>query len=160
MSPFQLAASIAGMVIIIFGAYYVTYYIGVKSSGFSRGRNRNINILDRFAISKDKSFCIVEIAGKVYIIGVTNQSMTLFDTLDAESFAELSEEQDAEAPRFPAPGGPLSVMKKGLTSFLANLTGKTRGKETYGDIDKSFEESMKKARDKESVRPGGPEDKK
>ena len=158
MPPLQVVLSIAGMIVVIVGAYYVTYYIGVKSSGLSRGRNRNIHMLDRFAISKDKSFCIVEIAGKVYIIGVTNQSMTLFDTLDAEVFAETTGEHE-DALAWPPPGGPLSGLTKGLTSFLANLTGKTRVTDMGGTRDKSFEESMEEARDRSSVKPGDPEGK-
>lgn len=95
MDPVQVTLFIVGTIIIIVGAYYVTYFIGVKSSGISRGRNRNrnINMLDRFSISKDKSFCLVEIAGKVYVVGVTNQSMTLLDILDAATFAETAAER-------------------------------------------------------------------
>ena len=105
MQPMQVTLFIVGMVIIIVAAYYVTYFIGVKSSGASRGRirNRNINLLDRFSISKDKSFCLIEIAGKVYVVGVTNQSMTLLDTLDAATFAGTAAERGGasswQAPR-------------------------------------------------------------
>ena len=171
MPPLQVALSIAGMVVIIVGAYYVTYYVGVKSSGLSRGRNRNINVVDRFAISKDKSFCIVEIAGKVYIVGVTNHAMTLFDTLDSEDFAKISTQGEAMT-RQGTPGGPLGGIKKGLKSFLTNMAGKPpvsytaadgddRAGETEqaepgdkeGEQDRSFESSMQIAREKASERP-------
>ena len=147
MPPLQVALSLAGMVIIIVGAYYVTYFIGVKSSGLSRGRNRNINMVDRFAMSRDKSFCIVEIAGKVYIIGVTNHTMTLIDTLGSEEFAKSAERGEPGAwPR--TPGGPIGVMRKGLKSFFANMTGKQN---------QSFESSMRIAREKASELQEGPE---
>ena len=156
MPPFQIAIFIAGSVVIIVGAYYVTYYVGVKASGLSRGRNRNINLLDRFAISKDKSFCIVEIAGKVYIIGVTNQSMTLLDTLDAEAFARGASEVGGAASWAAAPGAPFGVMMKGLKSFLATLTGKPRIESADGhDGGPSFADSMKDAQGRQS---GQPED--
>ena len=95
MQPLQVVTFIVVTVVVVFGAYYVTYYIGSKAAGQSRGRtkNRNINLLDRFAISKDKSFCMIEIAGKIYVIGVTNQSMTLFDTLDAAEFEQTAAER-------------------------------------------------------------------
>jgi len=95
MSPLQVAFSLACIIIVIIGAYYATYYIGVKASGQTRGRlrNKNINIIDRFAISRDKGFYLMEIAGKVYVIGVTNQAMTLLDTLDAAAFEKAAPER-------------------------------------------------------------------
>lgn len=103
----QIVIFIVGTVIIVFGAYYVTYYIGAKASGQNRTRlrNRSISLLDRFAISKDKSFCVIEIAGKVYIVGVTNQSMTLLDTLDSAQYAESAAERADTGARRASPGG-------------------------------------------------------
>ena len=169
MPPLQVALSIIGMVIIIIGAYYVTYYVGVKSSGLSRGRNRNINMIDRFAMSKDKSFCIVEIAGKVYIVGVTNHAMTLFDTFDSEEFEKISIKGDT-ALRQGMPGSPFGGMKKGLKSFLANMAGKPPAPDVTPGADsqdvperaaeargKSFESSMQIAREREEA-PEHPDD--
>ena len=136
MQPLQVTLFIVGTVIIIVAAYYVTYFIGVKSSGASRGRNRNINLLDRFSISKDKSFCLVEIAGKVYVVAVTNQSMTLLDTLDAATFAGTAAERGGASPwQVPggrsaqggrgAPGGKYTArMTNRLASFIAARMGK------------------------------------
>jgi len=130
MEPLQVVLSIAGTIVIIVGAYYVTYFIGVKSSGASRGRNRNINILDRFSISKDKSFCLVEIAGKVYVVAVTNQSMTLLDTLDAATFAGTAAERGgapsagrSKANRY-ASGIYSNRMTNKLASFIAARLGR------------------------------------
>ena len=158
MPPLQVALSLVGIVVVMFGAYYVTYYIGVKSSGMSRGKNRNINMLDRFAFARDKSFCVVEIAGKVYIVGVTNQSMTLLDTIDAEAFARYADEHSAAGQWQPASGKPLDAMSKGLASFLANMTGKSRGKAAESEFDdKSFEERFRDAQEKASGQPEDPE---
>ena len=126
----RLVFSIIGIIIVIAGAYYATYFIGTKASGQSRGRirgsNRRINMLDRFAIAKDKSFCIVEIAGKVYIIGVTNQSMTLLDRLDAEEFAEYEAEISNRETWNVPPGGPFSgKLVNRLASFMAQRMGRT-----------------------------------
>ena len=124
MQPLQVTLFIVGTIVIIIAAYYVTYFIGIKSSGASRGRNRNINLLDRFSISKDKSFCLVEIAGKVYVVAVTNQSMTLLDTLDAATFAENAAERGG-ASSWQAPGGKYSARMTGkLASFLAARMGR------------------------------------
>ena len=131
MQPGQVILSLIGIVVVIFAAYYVTYFIGVKSQRVSRARGRNIALLDRFSISKDKSFCIVEIAGKVYIVGVTNQSMTLLDTLDAGEFAGRSgiKNSDEAAPGFPQGGMPNNLVTR-LASFLSARTG---GKPVSGD---------------------------
>lgn len=131
MQPFQVTIFIIGTIVIVFGAYYVTYYIGLKASGQRKGRvrNRNINLLDRFSISKDKSFCVVEIAGKVYVIGVTNQSMTLLDTFDAAEYAGNTA-VSREAASWPAapgdnPGG--GFISRFLFYMSANFA-KMRGK--------------------------------
>ena len=92
MSSLQVWISLIGIVLVIIGAYYVTYFIGVRSQGQIRAGNRNISLLDRFAVAKDKGFYVVEIAGNVYIVGVTNQSMTLLDKVDSAAFAESAAE--------------------------------------------------------------------
>ena len=123
----QVIVFFVGLIAIIFAAYYVTYYIGLKASGQSRGRlrNKNINIVDRFSISKDKSFCLVEIGGKVYVIGITNQSMTLIDTLDAAAFSEAAAEQRDKPLWQMAPGGRFTgPMTRKLAGFMAKKMGR------------------------------------
>jgi flagellar biogenesis protein FliO len=151
MPPGQVIAYIIGTLIIIFGAYYVTYFIGVKASGQSRGRlrNRNINLVDRFAISRDKSFCIIEIAGKVYVVGITNQTMTLLDTLDAAAFAETASECPETPVRTVVPVGKYtSQMTRKLAAFIAKKMGRTLETDEGAD-GVSFAESMKTAREKD-----------
>ena len=158
--PVRVALSFIGIIIIIAGAYYATYYIGLKSSGVARSRNknrnRNIALLENFAISKDKSFCIVEIAGKIYVIGVTNQSMTLLDTLEAESFADLPAERNNAAAHGIIPGGVYGgkIVNK-LASFMAQRMGRPYGTaEDPGTRGETFADSMKIAREgKISVQP-------
>lgn len=154
MDPLQVTFSLVGVILVIIACYYVTYFISAKASGQSRGRlrNKHINIIDRFAFSRDKSFCIVEIAGKVYIIGVTNQSMTLLDTLDAAAFTEAAAERRDTAmkrtmPLMP-PGGRLrDRMTHRLAAFMAARMGRTLEYEE-GEGGARFEDSMKAAREK------------
>jgi len=158
MDPLQVTFSLIGVVIVIIGCYYVTYFISAKASGQSRGRlrNKNINLIDRFAISRDKSFCIVEIAGKVYVIGITNQSMTLLDTLDAAAFTEAAAERRDTAMRNTASDGRLrDRMTHRLAAFMAARMGRTL--DDNGSAGSSrFEENMMTARKKDSS--GQPED--
>jgi flagellar biogenesis protein FliO len=151
MEPLQVALSLAGVVLVIIACYYVTYYIGVKASGQSRGRlrNKNINIIDRFAISRDKSFCIVEIAGKIYVIGVTNQSMTLIDTLDAAAFNESAAERRVTQSWHAVPGGRITrKLTNKLAQFIARMMGRTPGG-AGSPGGETFEESMRAAREKD-----------
>ena len=153
----QVIVFIIGTVIIIFGAYYVTYYIGTKASGQSRGklRNRNIYLIDRFAISRDKGFYLMEIAGKVYVIGVTNQSMTLLDTLDAAAFAEIAAQRPEPTPWPVMPGGKYTGrITKRLAVFIAKKMGRDLEIDESGDSE-TFADSMDKAREKN--RSGQPE---
>ena len=160
MPPAQVALSLLGIIVILIGAYYATYYIGTKASGKNlgrnRGRNRSINLLERFAISRDKSFCIVEIAGKVYFIGVTNQTMALLDKLDAEEFEEYAAEND-DAPAWSTaiPGGQLgSKLAGAISSYLARRAGKNQrpGESNGRKSEKSgkFEDAMESARAKDA----------
>jgi len=149
----RLLLSLIGIIIIIAGAYYATYYIGTKASGQSRGRirggNRRINMLDRFAIAKDKSFCVIEIAGKVYIVGVTNQSMTLLDKLDAEEFAEYMAKTGSgyKETWSATPGGPFSgKLVNRLASFMAQRMGRTVG--NPGNMGAGFAANMKTAQER------------
>ena len=169
MSPLKVTFSLVCIVIVIIGAYYATYYIGIKASGQSRGRfrNKNINIVDRFAISRDKSFYIVEIAQKVYVIGVTNQAMTLFDTIDAAAFNEAAAQrrdsatysgdaansggatQSGHAAYGFGPGGALGGgWKNKLTKRLAAFTAARMGRKSGAGSNTgaaAFEENMKAA---------------
>jgi len=150
MEPGQVIMFFIGLIVIIVAAYYVTYYVGLKASGQSRGRlrNKNINMLDRFSISKDKSFCLVEIAGKVYVIGITNQSMTLLDTLDAAAFSEAAAEHRDTTQWSMTPGGRFTgPMTKKLAAFISRKTGRPYDSD-FNENRGAFSDSMKTAREK------------
>ena len=148
MPPEQVILFIIGTIVILFGAYYVTYFIGMKASGQTRAglKNRNINLIDRYAIARDKQFCIIEIAGKVYIVGVTNHTMTLLDTLDAAAFAELTENDDENnIPWNKTPVGQYgNRLTRKVVEFVAEKTGKTQKKDK-NSFGSDFAESLKEA---------------
>ncbi|MCL2248424.1 MAG: flagellar biosynthetic protein FliO [Oscillospiraceae bacterium] len=129
MEPGQVVVFIIGTIVILFGAYYVTYFIGTKASGQKIGtmRNRNISLHDRFAISRNASFCVVEIAGKVYVVGVTGNSMTLLDSLDAADFHELIKDSGG-VPMTPWGNTPVgrygNKLTKSLVAFIASRSGR------------------------------------
>jgi len=151
MEPVKVALSLVGIVVVIIACYYVTYYIGAKASGrnVGRPRNKNIDVIDRFAISRDKSFCIVKIAGKVYVIGVTNQAMTLLDTLDAAAFEEAAaEKRDTVILHGNPNGGLIGRLTYKLANFMARKMGKTTITKDEA-MSAKFSDSMKAAREKD-----------
>ena len=149
MPPEQVIIFIIGTIVILFGAYYVTYYVGMKASGQTRAglRNRNISLLDRYAIARDKQFCVIEIAGKVYIIGVTNHTMTLLDTVDAAAFAKLTKDNEDTTPWNMTPVGQYgNKLTRKLVAFIAEKTGRTQQNSSLsGESD--FAESFKEAQE-------------
>jgi len=155
MPPQQVIIFIVGTIVILFGAYYVTYYVGMKATGQTRAglRNRTISLLDRYAISRDKSFCIVEIAGKVYIVGVTNNAMTLLDTIDAAAFAKLTKDDSEPVPWNMTPVGQYGdKLTKKLVAFIASrrekaqpTTGVRSEATGVGSGESGFSASMKEA---------------
>ena len=154
MEPGQVIVSLIGIVAIIIAAYYVTYYLGVKSQKMyqtrNKGRGRSIVLRERFAISKDKSFCIVEIAGKVYVLGITNQSMTVLDTIEAAEY-----EKAAEGSGSAATAGTQFMGANGFTgavaSFMSKKIAKKRGFDNISNDtvnrsgDASFQDNMRNA---------------
>jgi len=170
MQPLQVVFSLAGIVVIIVACYYTTYYIGKKASGQSHfrtsGKSMSINLRERFAISKDKSFCVVEMAGKIYFIGVTNQSMVLLDTLDPEKLAGCAAGRDEMPAWGMVPDGlPGGKLVNRLASFMAQRMGKARGMGADGGKGSGeFAESMRSARERsdtgqtDRVNPERPDD--
>jgi len=123
----QVIIFIIGTIIVLLGAYYVTYFIGMKATGQTRAglKNRNIKIIDRYSIARDKQFCIIEIAGKVYVMGVTNHGMTLLDIYDAEEFAMLTDGDNESVPWNMTPVGRYgNRLTRKVVDYVAVKTGK------------------------------------
>jgi len=158
MPPEQVILFIIGTVVILFGAYYVTYFVGMKATGQTRAglKNRNISLLDRYAIARDKQFCIIEVAGKVYLIGVTNHTMTLLDTFDAAAFAKLTEDNRDDTPWNMTPVGMYgNKLTRKVLAFIAEKTGRIPpNSSTSENVD--FSENLREAQEKSE--PGQSED--
>lgn len=141
----QIIVFIIGMLIVVIGAYYVTRFVGMKASGQTRAglRNRNIKIIDRYAIARDKQFCVVEVADKVYVLGVTTQGMTLLDTYDAEEFAELVEDSGESVPWNMTPVGRYgNRLTRKVVEYVAVKTGKKQKYDAiHGDSDSDADEA-------------------
>ena len=171
MTSGQVIIFILGTIVVLFGAYYVTYYIGMKASGQTHAgfRNKNIKLLDRYAIARDKQFCAIEVAGKVYIVGITNQSMTLLDTLDAAAFSKMTENNRDTIPWNETPVGRYgNKLTKKVVAFIAAKTGRAqpegeKGQQKSGgsggaDFAANMEEAKRAANDEKSDASDGNQD--
>ena len=94
MPPGQVF-SLIGIVVFIFGLFYLRSVILKKASGQNWGRlgTKNIIVLEQFAIAKDKIFCLTEVAGKVYYIIFASNTVTVIDSYDAAVFSEAAAQQ-------------------------------------------------------------------
>jgi flagellar biogenesis protein FliO len=128
MSPGQAAWYIIGTAAIIAIAYFVTVLLGTHSA--RRAAARNIRLRDRFALSKDKYFCLVEVKDKVYFVAMTNQSATLLDTLESGAFED-------EQTYSPFKNVFTQAGNGGIPQWLAaKLSARRRAKkgEAFGDV--------------------------
>ena len=74
----QTFGVIAVMVLVIIAAYFITRYIAAKANG-AVGKTRQFRLIDRFSVSKDKMFVLISVGHSTYLIGISNQSMTVID---------------------------------------------------------------------------------
>ncbi len=81
---------IAAMLLVIFAAYFMTKYVAAKANG-AGGKARYFRLIDRFSVSKDKMFVLIAVGQSVYLIGVTNQGMTV---IDQKELSELPAEEE------------------------------------------------------------------
>ncbi len=116
----QTIGLIVVLVVIIFGSYFVTKYVAAKAGGRS-GRTRYFKVLDRFSLSKDKMFVMVAVGQSVYLVGVTNQGMTL---LDQKELSELpADEALTKKTVFP---NFMSVLKNArMSGFKTDRSGRS-----------------------------------
>ncbi len=74
---------ILGFGAVLCASYFVTRYIGSKFS-LSKG-SKYIKILDRMFLANDKSICIIQIGGRIFILGITNHHIECIgDMLDTD----------------------------------------------------------------------------
>lgn len=102
---------LAGVVGIIFLAYWCSRYLGRRYGSLAQGKY--MRILDRVVIGQDKYLILLETAGQIHLLGVTGQSIEKIGRLDPAELEELPN---------PIPGsdfaGTLSEMMKNKISLL------------------------------------------
>lgn len=80
-SVLSMIGTLALMVAVFAGAYWVSKFIGKKYQGGSATEGQ-IEIICRTPIGKGESIVIVKSAGKAFLIGVTEANITVLSELD------------------------------------------------------------------------------
>lgn len=90
------------MIAILVAAYLTTKYIAGKGVQM---KSRNIRMIDRMMMGKDKQVVLIEVGDRNLLIGVTNQAISVLGDIDGGSLKVKSD------PKPPVPKGLFSQFK-------------------------------------------------
>ncbi|MDR3310598.1 MAG: flagellar biosynthetic protein FliO [Oscillospiraceae bacterium] len=86
MSARQVIVTIFGSLLVIFGAYYVTRFVGGR--GARSGNSKAITLRDRFAVARDREFYLLQVRDTVYLVAMTAGGAAVLDKFPASDFAD------------------------------------------------------------------------
>ena len=81
------------MILIFVAAYYVTKFMG-KHYNMQTSLSKEMRVIDKLALGRDRFLLIVEAGNKVLLLGVSPQQIDTLAELDGEAFAGLSPVQE------------------------------------------------------------------
>lgn len=92
-SPLSAVSSLAYAVGVLFlvcvGAYVTVKFLYGRGIGTPLGMGKRlIRVLDRFPLAPQRYLLIVEVGGKPYLLGVTEQTISFLTLLDSEALAK------------------------------------------------------------------------
>lgn len=77
---FSMLFALIGMVCIIILTYYASRWYAKKMGPIAGGKH--IKVLDRLVVSKSGAMLIIDIEGKQYLVGVSDQNVQVLMELD------------------------------------------------------------------------------
>lgn len=85
------------MLIAIAAILYLSYFVSKKLGAgmMQTGNARNIKILERAYLDRDKSIAIVRVGEKEYLLGISQENVTLLEKLE-EGQLEYAEDEEEE----------------------------------------------------------------
>lgn len=95
---FTLLGALLLVVLIIFLSYYATKYLAkgaAKISGAS-----HMKVIDRIVLGQDRVLLIVQIGAAYYLIGSSDQSISLLKELNPDDLIFLQDNETQELPSF------------------------------------------------------------
>ncbi len=112
---FSMLFALVGMICVIVLTYYVSRWYGRKMGPIAGGRH--IKVIDRLVVSK--TVLIVEISGKQYLIGVSDQNVQILMQLE-EAVAPPEEKDTGQ-------GGMTGLINGSAFKSLFNSIKKQKG---------------------------------
>ena len=101
-----LLSLVAVFALVVGLAYFTARFIGSRFSTRSSGGGR---VLENLPLGPNRSVCVVKIAGRVFLLGVTENNITLLSEItDDETIENLQE--NAPADIFPKDFGTISEL--------------------------------------------------
>lgn len=85
-----IGTAVSTLLIVILVIYLS--YVGSKmiGKGFRGKRNtRYMNMVDQLVVGQDKSIAIIKVGPNYYMVGITNNGITLLSNLEEEDLIEL-----------------------------------------------------------------------
>lgn len=77
-----IIGTIVLVILVFWGAYIVSKFVG-KHYNPQYNTSKNIRIIESMVVGKDKTLMVIEIAGKVMLVGVTAKEFTMLTELDS-----------------------------------------------------------------------------
>jgi flagellar biogenesis protein FliO len=115
----QLVKAVFLFVLVIGMAYVTTRFVGSRLGGV-QARGRHLRVIEQVVIGRDRSLLLVEVAGKVYLVGAAADSIRLLTTIrDPETVESMLEEPDLSPAGFA--GSPLVKLQGALKRVPAAL---------------------------------------
>ncbi len=80
------------IIVILYLAYICTKYIA-KSARFKQfsGGSRFIAVVDQVILGQDSSVVVAKVSGRVFLLGITSNQISLLTELNSEEFPDLPE---------------------------------------------------------------------
>lgn len=79
---FSVIGVLLAFVLILYLAHIASKVMGKRMT--IRGTEKNIKVLETLSVGQGKSIIIVQSAGKTFLVGVTNEKMSLISELDSD----------------------------------------------------------------------------
>lgn len=129
-----------GLVLLL--AWLTTRFAAGRLSGQSAGGS--LRVLQHIAAGRDRSVMLLEVGGRVYLLGVTSQQITLLDAIDDPGTIDRILQGAA-----PAPSQAAQALSRSFADVLGRLTG--RGSSLPSDTEPEQTESAEAARLREQI---------
>lgn len=96
--------------VFLFGLVLVLAWLSTRLVGYRMGaamRGRMVRVLEQVPVGRDRSVVVLEVGGRLYLVGATAQQVTLIDAIDDPDTISrlLAQAQQPDTPLAAALGG-------------------------------------------------------